>query len=74
MNREKKRRETVNRVCNLVIALILAIGLIACGQGSGQTSEVATASTWQEQYDLGIALASGNLEEPEGSVHSASGS
>ena len=64
MNREKKRRETVNRVCNLVIALILAIGLIACGQGSGQTSEVATASTWQEQYDLGIRyLSEGNYEE-----------
>ena len=64
MNREKKRRETANRVCNLVIALILAIGLIACGQGSGQTSEVATASTWQEQYDLGIRyLSEGNYEE-----------
>ncbi len=64
MNREKKRRETVNRVCNLVIAFILAIGLIACGQESEQTSEAAAASTWQEQYDLGVRyLSEGNYEE-----------
>ena len=64
MNREKKKRETVNRVCNLVFALILFIGLVACGQGSGQTSEAGAASTWQEQYDLGVRyLSEGNYEE-----------
>ena len=64
MNREKKKRETVNRVCNLVFALLLFIGLVACGQGSGQTSEAGAASTWQEQYDLGVRyLSEGNYEE-----------
>ena len=46
-----------------VLALVMALGLCACGQ-TVDTSVPADEPTWQEQYDLGIRyLSEGNYEE-----------
>ena len=45
----------MKRVVNLLLALVLSLGLYACGQNT---------PTWQEQYDLGMRyLSEGNYEE-----------
>ena len=46
----------MKRVVNLLLALVLLLGLCACGQNA--------EATWQEQYDLGVRyLSEGNYEE-----------
>lgn len=43
------------RAASLILALALVLGLVSCGR---------SASTWQEQYDLGVRyLSEGNYEE-----------
>ena len=49
------------RLTALILALTLCLSLAACGGNSGGGS---SASTWQEQYDLGVKfLSDGNYEE-----------
>ena len=46
----------MRRICNLIAALMLVLGLCACGQSA--------EAKWQEQYDLGVRyLSEGNYEE-----------
>ena len=46
----------MRRICNLIAALMLVLGLCACGQSA--------QAKWQEQYDLGVRyLSEGNYEE-----------
>lgn len=46
----------MRRICNLIAALMLVLGLCACGQSA--------EAKWQEQYDLGVRyLSDGNYEE-----------
>ena len=46
----------MRRICNLIAALMLVLGLCACGPN--------TAEQWQEQYDLGVRyLSEGNYQE-----------
>ena len=46
----------MRRICNLIAALMLVLGLCACGQSA--------QAKWQEQYDLGTRyLSEGNYEE-----------
>ena len=53
-------RERMKRITSLILTLSLVLGLCACGQ----KEEDSAASTWQEQYDLGVRyLSEGNYEE-----------
>ena len=46
----------MKRVISIFMTLVLALGLVSCGQN--------VEATWQEQYDLGVRyLSEGNYEE-----------
>ena len=48
----------MKRICGLLLAACLVLGLCACGQKAPE------GPTWQEQYDLGVKyLSEGNYEE-----------
>ena len=59
----------MKRILVIISILILAMGMMACKKapavdGAGQTTAGKEASSWKEQYDLGLRLLNeGNYED-----------
>ena len=54
----------MKRIFGFILVICLILSLCACGQKADTSVPAESASTWQEQYDLGIRyLSEGNYEE-----------
>lgn len=52
------------RYVSLLLAVVLTLGLCACGGNRAADAVVEAVPTWQDQYDLGVRyLSEGNYEE-----------
>ena len=54
----------MKRTVNCVFAVLLLLGLCACGQSTSGQADSAGQASWEEQYELGLRyLEDGNYEE-----------